>query len=55
MLSKEGVFIFKKILFLTMSMMVLFSPTKIKAAGHQDFQEIILPKYSFAKLRKIYE
>ena len=50
MLSKEGVFIFKKILILTMSMMFLFFPTKVKAAGHQDFQEIILPNYSFAKL-----
>lgn len=53
MLAKEGVFIFKKIIsvFIFLGLIV---PIKIHATSHQDFQEIILPSYSFAKLLEEY-
>lgn len=50
MVTKEGVFILKKILLTTLSFLAIFTPFKVKAAGHPDFQEIMLPKYSFSKM-----
>ena len=47
--TKEGVFIYKKILSLILIILFIF-PIKVSANGHPDFQEIILPKHSFAKL-----
>ena len=51
--TKEGVFIYKKILSLILIILFIF-PIKVSAKGHPDFQEIILPKHSFAKLLEEY-
>ena len=35
-------------------MIIFFVPVKVKAASHPDFEEVILPKYSFARLLEDY-